>query len=32
MYRGNDGAVWERERPFLKGLDRYIVTELSARN
>jgi hypothetical protein len=30
MNRGNDGAVWERERPFLKGLDRYIVAELSA--
>ena len=28
--RGNDGAVWERERPFLKGIDRYIVAELSA--
>src|ERR1700737_240133 len=30
MKRGNDGAVWERERPFLKGLESYIVTELSA--
>src|SRR5580658_1194395 len=25
MDRGYDGAVWEREGPFLKGLDRNIV-------
>jgi hypothetical protein len=30
MNRRNDGAVGERERPFLEGLDRYIVAELSA--
>jgi hypothetical protein len=30
MNRGNDGAVWKRERSLLEGLDRYIVAELSA--
>jgi hypothetical protein len=30
MKRGNDGTIRERERPFLEGLDRYIVAELSA--
>src|SRR5271163_1856982 len=30
MNCGNDGAVRERERPFLKGLDRYVVADLSA--
>jgi hypothetical protein len=30
MNRGNDGTVRERERPFLEGLDRYIVAELNA--
>jgi hypothetical protein len=30
MNRGNDGAVWERERPFLEGPDGYIVADLSA--
>ena len=29
MNRGNDGAVRERKRPFLIGLDRYVVAELS---
>ena len=28
--RGNDAAVRERELPFLKGFDRFIVAELSA--
>jgi hypothetical protein len=30
MQCGYDGAVWERDRPFPKGLDRYVVAELSA--
>jgi len=30
MQRGNDCAVWERQLPFLKGLDRYLVAELGA--
>src|SRR5271165_581143 len=30
MNSGNNGAVWERDRSFLKGLDRYIVAELGA--
>jgi hypothetical protein len=30
MKRGNDAAVWKRDLPFLKGLDRYLITELSA--
>ena len=30
MQSGNDCAVWERDLPFLKGLDRYLVAELGA--
>src|SRR5271165_157169 len=30
MNGGNDGAVRERARPFSKGLDGYVVAELSA--
>ena len=30
MKRGNDGVVWERDLPFFKGFDGYIVAKLSA--
>src|SRR5208282_1410363 len=30
MDRGNDGAIWKRERPVLESLDRFFVAELRA--
>jgi len=29
MNRGDYGAVWEWNLPFLEGLDRYVIAELS---
>src|SRR6516162_11671782 len=30
MQRSNDCAVWEGDRPFLEGFDRYLIAELGA--